>query len=36
MQAVIGDKVLFGTGTTEAGAAGLSLVPVSSLPAVRG
>ncbi len=34
MQAVVGDKVIFGLGTTETGAAALSLVPVSALPAV--
>lgn len=34
MQAVVGDEVLFGLGTTEAGSAALSLVPVSALPPV--
>jgi hypothetical protein len=35
LQAVVGTTVIFGTGTTKAGAAGLSAVPVSALPAVH-
>lgn len=35
VQAVVGTKVVFGTGTTKLGAAGLSLAPLSSLPPVH-
>jgi hypothetical protein len=35
LQAVVGDDVVFGTGTTKLGSAGLSVVSVSALPPVR-
>lgn len=34
LQAVVGDEVIFGTGVTPSGAAGLSMVPLSALPPV--
>lgn len=34
LQAVVGDEVIFGTGVTPAGAAGLSVVPLKALPPV--
>ena len=34
LQAVVGEEVVFGTGVTQAGAAGLSVVPLSALPPV--
>jgi hypothetical protein len=35
LQAVLGGSAIFGTATTKAGAAGLSLVPLSALPPAR-
>jgi hypothetical protein len=35
LQGVVGDEVIFGTGTTESGAAGFSLVRLSALPPAR-